>query len=262
MSELIVSSRPDLRRPGSHRRVPRLERRRRGATLERPLPAKQLGARGVRRIDPEDFYDFQEVRPIVSLGEDVTAASRGRNTFALPRCRAAANRRDPARRRAADPLEALLAQRARGRAGQRDRARRDARWAARRHAPHPARAGDAARATARSSKSSASRRRRYEGPTGIVGVLLDACRQAELPSVSYCGRPCRTTSRSRRARAPRSRSAARLGDLIGSRDRPRRSSKRRAEEYNEQVTEAVASDAEDRRLRRGARAQGRPDGGS
>ena len=47
---------------------------------------------------------------------------------------------------------------------------------------------------------------RYEGPTGIVGVLHDACRRPDLrPRAS--GPPCRTTPRSPRARRRRSRSA-------------------------------------------------------
>ena len=37
---------------------------------------------------------------------------------------------------------------------------------------------------ARSSRSSASPRRRYEGPTGIVGVLHTACTDAGLPAAS------------------------------------------------------------------------------
>ena len=35
---------------------------------------------------------------------------------------------------------------------------------------------------------------RYEGPTGIVGVLHDACSRAGIP-LRASGRPCRTTSR-------------------------------------------------------------------
>ena len=41
---------------------------------------------------------------------------------------------------------------------------------------------------------SASRRRTYEGPTGIVGVLQDACTAGRACRRCRCGRRCRTTS--------------------------------------------------------------------
>ena len=44
----------------------------------------------------------------------------------------------------------------------------------------------------------------YEGPTGIVGILQDACGRFGIPP-SRCGRRSRTTSPSPRARRPRSR---------------------------------------------------------
>jgi predicted ATP-grasp superfamily ATP-dependent carboligase len=83
---------------------------------------------------------------------------------------------------------------------------------------------------------------RYEGPTGIVGVLLDACRKEGLASVSLWAAVPHYVSL---APSPRAALALcrRLGELIGA-DIDLAELEEAAEEYNEQVTEAVASDAE------------------
>jgi predicted ATP-grasp superfamily ATP-dependent carboligase len=83
---------------------------------------------------------------------------------------------------------------------------------------------------------------RYEGPTGIVGILLDACRQADLPAVSLWAAVPHYVSL---APSPRAALALcrRLGELVGA-DIDLAELEEAAEEYNEQVTEAVASDAE------------------
>ena len=57
---------------------------------------------------------------------------------------------------------------------------------------------------------------RYEGPTGIVGVLHDACRRRGSRR-SACGRRCRTTSPSPPARARRARCAPASGSCSASR---------------------------------------------
>jgi predicted ATP-grasp superfamily ATP-dependent carboligase len=83
---------------------------------------------------------------------------------------------------------------------------------------------------------------RYEGPTGIVGVLLDACREAGIPSVSLWAAVPHYVSL---APSPRAALALcrRLGELVGV-EIELEELEEAAEEYNEQVTEAVASDAE------------------
>jgi predicted ATP-grasp superfamily ATP-dependent carboligase len=83
---------------------------------------------------------------------------------------------------------------------------------------------------------------RYEGPTGIVGVILDACRNAGIPSVSLWAAVPHYVSL---APSPRAALALcrRLGELVGT-DIDLAELEQAAEEYNEQVTEAVASDAE------------------
>jgi predicted ATP-grasp superfamily ATP-dependent carboligase len=83
---------------------------------------------------------------------------------------------------------------------------------------------------------------RYEGPTGIVGILLDACRREGLASVSLWAAVPHYVSL---APSPRAALALcrRLGELVGT-EIDLAELEQAAEEYNEQVTEAVASDAE------------------
>jgi predicted ATP-grasp superfamily ATP-dependent carboligase len=85
-------------------------------------------------------------------------------------------------------------------------------------------------------------RSRYEGPTGIVGVLHDACAQASIPSVSLWAAVPHYVSL---APSPRAALALcqRLGEVLGTAidtDELEEASER----YSEQVTEAVASDEE------------------
>ena len=83
---------------------------------------------------------------------------------------------------------------------------------------------------------------RYEGPTGIVGVVHDACREAGIPSVSLWSAVPHYVSL---APSPRAALALvrRFGELL---DVPIDLSEleQASEEYSEQVTEAVSTDAE------------------
>jgi predicted ATP-grasp superfamily ATP-dependent carboligase len=83
---------------------------------------------------------------------------------------------------------------------------------------------------------------RYEGPTGIVGVIHDACRQAEIPSASLWAAVPHYASL---AASPKAALALceRLAGLLGTQfelDDLERAS----EAYERQVSEAVASDEE------------------
>lgn len=83
---------------------------------------------------------------------------------------------------------------------------------------------------------------RYEGPTGIVGVLHDACRTAGLPSVSLWSAVPHYVSLAPSPRAARA-LCERLGELLDTRLDV--DELLEAEEvYAEQVSEAVASDPE------------------
>jgi proteasome assembly chaperone (PAC2) family protein len=83
---------------------------------------------------------------------------------------------------------------------------------------------------------------RYEGPTGIVGVLHDACRQAGLPSASLWAAVPHYVSLAPSPRAARA-LVERLGVLLGTKVDTTELAE--AEEaYASQVSEAVASDSE------------------
>jgi predicted ATP-grasp superfamily ATP-dependent carboligase len=83
---------------------------------------------------------------------------------------------------------------------------------------------------------------RYEGPTGIVGVLHDACRRAGLPSVSLWSAVPHYVSLAPSPRAARA-LCERLAELLGtSVDIEELAAAEDA--YAEQVSEAVASDPE------------------
>jgi predicted ATP-grasp superfamily ATP-dependent carboligase len=85
-------------------------------------------------------------------------------------------------------------------------------------------------------------RSRYEGPTGIVGVLHDACNRANLPSVSLWAAVPHYVSL---APSPRAALALceRLGDILGT-TIDTEELEEASERYSEQVSEAVASDEE------------------
>ena len=83
---------------------------------------------------------------------------------------------------------------------------------------------------------------RYEGPTGIVGVLLDACRRSGIPSVSLWAAVPHYVSLAPSPRAARA-LCDRLSGVLGLEIDV--SELAEAEEsYVEQVSEAVAGDAE------------------
>jgi proteasome assembly chaperone (PAC2) family protein len=83
---------------------------------------------------------------------------------------------------------------------------------------------------------------RYEGPTGIVGVLHDACRNAGIPSASLWAAVPHYVSL---APSPRAALALcrRLADLLGG-ELDTSELEEAAERYSEQVSEAVAADAD------------------
>ena len=83
---------------------------------------------------------------------------------------------------------------------------------------------------------------RYEGPTGIVGVLHDACRQAEIPSASLWAAVPHYVSL---AASPKAALALcrRLGDLLGV-ELELGDLERASEAYELQVSAAVAQDEE------------------
>jgi proteasome assembly chaperone (PAC2) family protein len=244
MSELIVSSRPDLRSPVLVAAFRGWNDGGQGATLGGGYLAKQWGAESFAEIDPENFYDFQAVRPNVSLEDGLTRKLEwSSNTFlnapipGLDRDAVILLGVEPNLRwktytalvlglvqelevELVVTLGSLLAD-----------------VPHTRPAPVSAAASDSSLVEELGVEPS-----RYEGPTGIVGILLDACRREEIPSVSLWAAVPHYVSL---APSPRAALALcrRLGELIGA-DIDVAELEQAAEEYNEQVTEAVASDSE------------------
>jgi proteasome assembly chaperone (PAC2) family protein len=244
MSELIVSSRPELRNPVLVAAFRGWNDGGQGATLGGGYLAKQWGAEAFAEIDSENFYDFQAVRPNVALEDGLTRKIEWpTNTFLhapIPGVE-----RDAVILLGVEPnlrwktytelvlelvqeleielvvtLGSLLAD-----------------VPHTRPAPVSAAASDAALVEELGVEPS-----RYEGPTGIVGILLDACRREGLPAVSLWAAVPHYVSL---APSPRAALALcrRLGELIGT-DIDVTELEQAGEEYSEQVTEAVASDAE------------------
>ncbi|MFL5961071.1 MAG: PAC2 family protein [Gaiellaceae bacterium] len=244
MSELIVSSRPELRRPILVAAFRGWNDGGQGATLGGGYLARQWGAESFAEIDAENFYDFQAVRPHVSLEEGLTRKLEWpANTFLhapIPDLD-----RDVVILLGVEPnlrwktyarlvlelaqdlgvelvvtLGSLLAD-----------------VPHTRPAPVSAAASDPALVEELGVEPS-----RYEGPTGIVGVLLDSCRQAGIPSVSLWAAVPHYVSL---APSPRAALAlcGRLGELVGT-ELDLAELEQAADEYGEQVTEAVASDSE------------------
>jgi predicted ATP-grasp superfamily ATP-dependent carboligase len=85
-------------------------------------------------------------------------------------------------------------------------------------------------------------RSRYEGPTGIVGILHDACNRASIPSVSLWAAVPHYVSLAPSPRAALS-LVRRFGELMQI-DVNVAELEQAADEYSEQVSEAVASDAD------------------
>jgi len=244
MSELIVSSRPELRSPVLVAAFRGWNDGGQGATLGGGFLAKQWEAEPFAEIDPENFYDFQAVRPNVSLEDGLTRKLEWpSNTFlhapipGLDRDAVILLGVEPNLRwktytalvlelvqdlevELVVTLGSLLAD-----------------VPHTRPAPVSAAASDPTLVEELGVEPS-----RYEGPTGIVGILLDACRQAELPAVSLWAAVPHYVSLAPSPRAALALSK-RLGELLGT-EIDVAELEQASEEYAEQVTEAVASDAE------------------
>ncbi|HZT94605.1 MAG TPA: PAC2 family protein [Gaiellaceae bacterium] len=244
MSELIVSSRPDLQRPVLIAAFRGWNDGGQGATLGGGYLAKQWGAESFAEIDSENFYDFQAVRPNVSLEDGLTRKLEWPSNIFLHAPIPGLDR-DAVILLGVEPnlrwktysglvlelvqelgvelvitLGSLLAD-----------------VPHTRPAPVSAAASDPTLVEDLGVEPS-----RYEGPTGIVGIVLDACRQAGIPAVSLWAAVPHYVSL---APSPRAALALcrRLGELVGT-DIDVAELEQAAEEYSEQVTEAVASDAE------------------
>ncbi len=213
-----------------------------GASLAGGYLAKTWGAEQFASIEPEDFYDFQATRPMVSLVNGLTrridwpendfyhASPEGLGRGALLLLGVEPNLRwrrfsslivDLAREYEVEmvvTLGALLAD-----------------VPHTRPAPVTGTASDLELVEQLGLQAS-----RYEGPTGIVGVLHDACREASIQSVSLWAAVPHYVSL---APSPRAALALcqRLGDLLEAKI-DTAELEQAVEAYTQRVTEAVSTD--------------------
>src|SRR5262245_13845109 len=244
MSELNVTFRPELRRPILVAAFRGWNDGGQGASLGGGYLAKQWNAQRFAEIEPEAFFDFQASRPHVSLVEGSTrhvdwpdnaffhAPIPGTDRDAVLLLGIEPNLRwrtftnlvlDLAQDLGVELLVtfgSLLAD-----------------VPHTRPAPVTGAATDPALVERLGLEPS-----RYEGPTGIVGVVHDACRAADIPSVSLWAAVPHYVSL---APSPRAALALvrRFGELIQA-DIDLAELEQAAEEYSEQVSEAVSADAE------------------
>jgi proteasome assembly chaperone (PAC2) family protein len=243
-NELRIHEQPTLRRPVLIAAFRGWNDGGQAATLAGGTLARVWDARRFAEIDPEGFVDFQATRPTVSLDEGMTrqiewpktafhaAAIPGADRDAVILLGVEPNYRwrafnelvvSLARDLGVElvvTLGALLADVPHTRA-----------------APVTGAASDPSLVEELGLQAS-----RYEGPTGIVGVLHDACRQAGIPSVSLWSAVPHYVSL---APSPRAAKALcdRLADLLGV-TIDLKELEEAEKIYAEQITEAVASDPE------------------
>ncbi len=240
--ELLVSSRPELEHPILIAAFRGWNDGGQGASLATGYLAKLWDARRFAEIEPENFFDFQATRPHVSLEDGVTRRIDWPSTV-FYHGRPPGLERDVVLLLGIEPnlrwrtfselivgflqelrveliisLGSLLADVPHTR-------------------PCPVTGSASDPEMVERLGLSASR---YEGPTGIVGVLHDACRQADMPSASLWAAVPHYVSLTPSPKAALA-LCERLGDVIGA---PIDTTElaEAAENYSEQVSEAVASD--------------------
>lgn len=243
-NELRIDERPALRRPVLIAAFRGWNDGGQAATLAAGTLVRAWDARRIAVIDPEGFVDFQSTRPTVTLDEGLTRQIEWpENVFHAATIPGAD--RDVVILMGVEPnyrwrafndlvvgfardlgvelvvtLGALLAD-----------------VPHTREAPVTGAASDISLVEELGLQPS-----RYEGPTGIVGVLHDAFRQAGIPTVSLWSAVPHYVSLAPSPRAARA-LCDRLGELLGI--ELDLSELEEAEEvYAEQITEAVASDPE------------------
>jgi proteasome assembly chaperone (PAC2) family protein len=242
--ELRVSARPELTRPVMIAAFRGWNDGAQAASLAAGYLARLWGADEIADIDPEGFFDFQATRPHVSLVDGITRQIDWPETsfyHAKPR----RLERDVVLLLGIEPnvrwrtfadlivghaqelgvdlvvtLGALLADVPHTR-------------------PSPVTGSASDRELVKELGLSTSR---YEGPTGIVGVLHDACNNAGIPSASLWAAVPHYVSLTPSPRAAGA-LCTRLGALLGI-EIDTAELDQAAETYEEQVSQAVASDEE------------------
>jgi predicted ATP-grasp superfamily ATP-dependent carboligase len=240
--ELRIASRPSLERPTLIAAFRGWNDGGQGASLAAGYLAKLWGAERFAEVDPENFFDFQATRPHVTLEEGVTRRIDWPATV-FYHGRPPGLDHDVVLLLGIEPnlrwrtftdtvvgfakelgielvvtLGALLADVPHTR-------------------PCPVTGTASDEQLVERLGLSASR---YEGPTGVVGVLHDACRGVDLPSVSFWAAVPHYVSLTPSPRAALA-LCERLGDLLGTSIETEELEEASAA-YVDQVSEAVSSD--------------------
>jgi proteasome assembly chaperone (PAC2) family protein len=244
MSDLNVSFHPALRRPVLVAAFRGWNDGGQGASLAAGYLAKQWEGKRFAEIDSEHFYDFQATRPHVSLEEGLTRKlDWPENGFFHAEIPGAG--RDAVILLGTEPnlRWKTFAQLVLGLAQDLGVERVVTFGSLLADVPHTRPAPVTAAATDEAMMQELGLEpSRYEGPTGIVGVLLDACRVSGLSSLSLWAAVPHYVSL---APSPRAALALvrRFGELL-SIDVDVKELEQAADEYSEQVTEAVSADAD------------------
>ena len=243
-SELRVSARPELTRPALIAAFRGWNDGAQAASLAAGYLAKTWQAERFAHVDPEEFFDFQATRPHVSLEGGMTRRIDWPET-AFYHARPDGLDRDIVLLLGIEPnlrwrtFTQLLVDLV-GELGVEMMITLGALLADVPHTrPSPVTGSASDPELVQQLGLSESR---YEGPTGIVGVLHDACRRAEIPSASLWVAVPHYVSLTPSPRAAVA-LCERLGGLIGV-DIDVSDLEEAAQSYEEQVSEAVASDEE------------------
>ncbi|HEY3543483.1 MAG TPA: PAC2 family protein [Gaiellaceae bacterium] len=244
MSELNVSYVPELREPVLVAAFRGWNDGGQGASLAAGYLAKAWDAERFAEIDPEQFYDFQVTRPMVTLEDGETRKLEWpENGFfhgevpGTDRDAVILIGTEPNLRwRTFSGLVLDLAQ-------QLDVQRVVTFGSLLADVPHTRPSPVTAAATdPRLVEEFGLEPSRYEGPTGIVGVVLDAAREAGIPALSLWAAVPHYVSL-----APSPRAALALVDRFAElmhMDVDTDELETAADEYSEQVSEAVSTDAD------------------
>src|SRR3954453_6119183 len=244
MSELNVSFRPELRRPVLVAAFRGWNDGGQGASLAAGYLAKEWEGARFAEIDPENFYDFQATRPHVALEDGLTRKldwpDNGFFHAQIP-----GTDRDAVIMLGTEPnlrwksFSALVL----GLVQELGVERTVTFGSLLADGPHTRPAPVTAAATDQKLMEELGLEpSRYEGPTGIVGVLLDACRKEDISSLSLWAAVPHYVSL---APSPRAALALvrRFAELEHF-DLDLDELEQAADEYSEQVSEAVSSDAD------------------
>ncbi len=243
--DLRVHRRPQLTRPVLIAAFRGWNDGAQAASLAAGYLAKTWEAERFADLDPENFFDFQATRPHVSLEDGVTRRIDWPET-AFYHARPDGLDRDVVLLLGIEPnlrwrTFTELADRPRPRARRRDDDH--PRRAARGRPAHATLAGDRERERRpTSSASSGSRRPATRARPASSGILHDACRQVDIPSASLWAAVPHYVSLTPSPRAAVA-LCERLGSLIGF-EIDVDELEEAAQSYEEQVSEAVASDEE------------------